>query len=152
MSKIKAVSAPSVVKGYESDDEVVSKRFVDTIRDDSENPIGHYFLSITIVVSGNAFACVSWENRNQSCLLGPDGSCSPHRPFDLQDTGTFATALQSSGFLFIKNFRNMQQRRNVSLDFKLLLTVCDVKAPDLAALVAALLEGKVDDSFPLEKW
>jgi len=84
--------------------------------------------------------------------LGPDGSCSPHRPFDLQDTGTFATALQSSGFLFIKNFRNMQQRRNVSLDFKLLLTVCDVKAPDLAALVAALLEGKVDDSFPLEKW
>ena len=39
----------------------------------------------------------------------------------------------------------MQQRRNVSLDLKLLVAVYDVQAPDLAALVAALLEGKVDD-------
>lgn len=32
--------------------------------------------------------------------LGPDGSCSPHRPFDLQDASNqlpFATALESSG-------------------------------------------------------
>ena len=64
MSKIETMSPFAVVKGYESNYEVVSKRFVNTSRDNSENTIGYNFLSVAIDVAWDAFTALSRENGN----------------------------------------------------------------------------------------
>lgn len=52
----------------------------------------------------------------------------------------------------VKDFTDFKKSRKVSLDLRLLLKAYDVKAPNLAVLVAALLEGSMDGLFPLQKW
>lgn len=51
-----------------------------------------------------------------------------------------------------KDFTESEWDRNVLLELDLLLMAYDVTAPNLAVLVAALLEGSMAGYFPLQKW
>lgn len=58
MSKIKTMPALSVIKGYQSNNEVFGKRLMNSTGDNSEKSSGSDFLSLAVVIASDTFASV----------------------------------------------------------------------------------------------
>ena len=64
MPKVKTHPLLAVVESNERSDQVFGKRFVNTIRSDSEDPTTDYLLSIGVEVAGYTLTCIGRENRD----------------------------------------------------------------------------------------